>query len=50
MPSPNPYRTTGDDGDFASKSHICSSVAGTIGEDARLAQSGYLNALLAFLV
>ncbi|RVC62461.1 MAG: hypothetical protein EOS65_04160 [Mesorhizobium sp.] len=38
------------DGDLASKSHISSSVAGTIGEDACVAQSDYLNALLAFLV
>ncbi|MCA0030175.1 hypothetical protein [Mesorhizobium sp. B263B2A] len=41
---------TGDDGDLPSKSHICSSVARTIGEDTRVAQSDYLNALLAFLV
>jgi hypothetical protein len=41
---------TGDDGDLASKSHICSSVVGTIGEVSRIAQSDYLNALLAFLV
>jgi hypothetical protein len=50
MPSPNPDPPTGDDRYFASKSHMRSSIAGNIGEDARVAQSDYLNALLAFLV
>ncbi|MER8446441.1 hypothetical protein NKH52_24905 [Mesorhizobium sp. M1066] len=39
-----------DDGDLASKSHICSSIDATIGEVGYIAQSDYLNALLAFLV
>lgn len=41
---------TRNDGDLAGKSQICPSVADNIGEVSVIAQSDYLNALLAFLV